>query len=95
MKSKDRGFATEALPNFDLGPFKKAKVAEKVGAGGLIGLISVAAGLAGAGAIAGSNSDMEPMTQNAIAGLITAAVAGILSGTVNCVKNWWRRRFNK
>lgn len=87
---------TTSLPVRDMEPFKKKKVAEKAGAGGAIGAIAATAGLIIAGSIAANNPDkVSPPAQQLIAGTITAIVAGILSGTLNCIKNWWRRRANK
>jgi len=64
-------------------------VAAKVGKGSAIGGVAVLIGTLAAGAIAANNPDrIEPATQQALAAVITAAIAGLFSGAWN----WFKHR---
>ena len=100
---KGNDMKTTALPQRDTGPFRKAKVAEKAGQGGVIGALAGIIAAMAANAIIAKNPDMAPyvdsegIEQALYVGIpaITALGGGLISGIVNCVKNWWRRRANK
>jgi hypothetical protein len=103
MPSDDHGFETTSLPIGDTGPFRKAKVAAKAGQGTAIGALAGIGAAVAANAIIAKNPDMAEYVDNdalkqALYVGITGAAAvggGIVSGFVNCWKNWWRRRYNK
>ena len=63
-------------------------VAAKVGKCSAIGGVAVIIGTIAAGMIAANNPDrIEPATQQALAAIITAAIAGIFSGAWNWIKH--------